>query len=67
MVQLKYVSNFWWRLKMSLFNCEICLHLKWSKDCILVAGIVANQDPNFQITDTKIYVLLVTLSTKENN
>ena len=54
-------------MKMSLFNCEICLHLKWSKDCILVAGIVANQNPNFQITETKIYVLLVTLSTQENN
>ena len=50
---------------MSLINWEISLHLKWSKNCILVAGIVANQNPNFQINDTKILVLAVTLSTQE--
>ena len=47
---------------MSLINCEISLHLCWSKNCILVAGIVANQNPNVQINDTKAYVLAVTLS-----
>ena len=33
---------------------------------ILVAGTVANQNPSFQIKDTKLYVLVVTLSTQEN-
>ena len=33
---------------------------------ILVAGTVANQNPSFQINDTKLYVLVVTLSTQEN-
>ena len=65
MVPLKYLSNFWWRLKMSLINCEISLHLKWSENCIIVVSIVTNQNPSFQINDTKIYVLVVTLLTQE--
>ena len=31
-----------------------------------MAGTVANQNPGFQINDTKLYVLVVTLSTQEN-
>ena len=31
MVQLKYLSNFWRTLEMSLINCEINLILTWSK------------------------------------
>ena len=51
---------------MPLINCEISLQLKWSKNCILVAGTAANQNPRFQINDTKLYVPVVTLSTQEN-
>ena len=40
--------------------------MKWSKNCILVAGTEANQNPSFQINDTKLYVPVVTLSTQEN-
>ena len=40
--------------------------MKWSKNCFLVAGIAANQNPTFQINDTKLYVPVVTLSTVEN-
>ena len=54
MVPLKYL------------NFEISLQLKWSKNCILVAGTAANQNPKFKITNTKLYVPLVTLSTQEN-
>ena len=50
---------------MSLINCEISLHLKWSENCIIVVSIVTNQNPSFQINDTKIYVLVVTLLTQE--
>ena len=39
---------------------------KRSKSCILVAGTVANQNPEFKITDTKLYVPIVTLSTQDN-
>ena len=51
---------------MPLINCECSLQLKWSKNCILVAGAAANQIPEFQLTDTKLYVPVVTLSTKDN-
>ena len=51
---------------MSLIDCEVSLPLKWSKRCILVAGAAANQVPEFKITDTKLYVPVVTLSTQDN-
>ena len=66
MVPLKYLNNFWRRLEMPLINCEISLQLKWSKDCILVAGTAANQELNFEITDTKLYIAVITLSTHNN-
>ena len=66
MVPLKYLNNFWRTLEMPLINCEISLQLKWSKNFILVAGTAANQNPRFQINDTKLYVAVVTLSTQEN-
>ena len=47
MVLLKYLSNFWRTPEMPLINCEICLQLKWSRNCILVAGTEANQNPYF--------------------
>ena len=51
---------------MPLINCEISLQLKRSKKCILVAGTANNQNPSFQINDTKLNVSVVTLSTQEN-
>ena len=66
MVQLKDLSNFWRTLEMPLINCEISLQLKWSKNCIPVAGTAANQNPGFQINDTKFYVPVVTSSTQDN-
>ena len=66
MVPLKYLSNFWRTLEMPLINCEISLQLIWPKNCILIASTAANQNPTFQINDTKLYVPVVTLSTQEN-
>ena len=34
-VPLKYLSNFWKTLEMSLINCEINLILTWSGDCVI--------------------------------
>ena len=51
---------------MPLINCEISLHLKWSENCILVAGNAANQNSRFQINDTKLYVPVVPLSAQQN-
>ena len=66
MVPLKYLSNFWKKFEMSLINCEISLQLKWSKNCILVAGTAANQNSIFQIKYTNIYVPVVILSIQQN-
>ena len=66
MVSLKYVSNFWRELEMPLLNCKIGLQLKWSRNCIIVAGTANNRSPTFQINGTKLYVPVVTLSTQEN-
>ena len=64
MVPLKYLSNFWRTLEMPLIIVKLVFSLNGLE--ILVAGTVANQNPSFQINDTKLYVLVVTLSTQEN-
>ena len=66
MVPLKYLSNFWRTLEMPLINCEVNLILTWSSTCVLIATGVQNQNATFAITDTKLYVPVVTLSTQEN-
>ena len=64
MVPLKYLSNFWRTLEMPLINCEVNLILKWSSTCVIVSAINANQAATFAITDTKLYVPVVILSTQ---
>ena len=66
MVPLKYLSNFWRTLEMSLINCEVTLQLSSSIKSILVAGTAANQVPKFRITNTKVDVPVITLPTQEN-
>ena len=66
MVPLKYSSNFWRILEMSLIICEINLIQIWSANCFIIDTPVNNQLPTFAITDTKLYVPLVTLSTQDN-
>ena len=66
MVPLKYLSNFWRTLEMPLINCEVNLILTWSSNCVLIATAIQNQAVTFEITDTKLYVPVVTLSTQEN-
>ena len=51
---------------MLLINCEVNLLLTWSSTCVLIATNILNQNTTFAITDTKLYVPVVTLSTKEN-
>ena len=48
MIISKFLSSFWRVLEMPLINCEICLQLKWSKNCIPVAGTAANQSQNLK-------------------
>ena len=66
MVPLKYLSNFWRTLEMPLINCEVNLILTWSSTCVLIASNNPNQNATFAMTDTKLYVPVVTLSTQEN-
>ena len=66
MVPLKCLSNFWRTLEMPLINCEVNLILIWSSTCVLIATGVQNHNATFEITDTKLYVPVVTLSTQEN-
>ena len=66
-VPLKYVSNFFRSLEMPLVNCKIDLELTWNKDCMISSANAAGQVVPFMITNTKLYVTVVTLSTKDNN
>ena len=75
-IPLKRLSIFWRSLNISLINCAVKLILTWSKNCILAdmtrrnaqgnnPAIVPPREITFEITDTKLYVPVVTLS-KEN-
>ena len=80
-VPLKHLSNFWRSLSIPLINCEVELILTWFKNCVLIDKLTreANYEANhdvyeiddpenaiFEVTDTKFYVPVVTLS-KEND
>ena len=60
---LKYLSNFWKTLEMPLINCEVNLILRWSPTCLISS---ATGETKFKITETKLYVPVVTLSTQDN-
>ena len=62
-VLLKYLNNFRISLEMPLINCKVHLELKWIEDCILSS---AGNSAKFTITDAKLHVPIVTLSTKDN-
>ena len=48
---------------MPLINCEVNLILTCSKDCVITNS---TGEGKFAITGTKLYVPVVTLSTKDN-
>ena len=82
-IPLKYLGNFWRSLDIPLINCEITLVLSWYKECVLVGRALRNApdpQPNpsvdaiesstsaeFEITDCKLYVPIVTLSAENDN
>ena len=59
---LKYLSNFWRSLEMPLFNCKVELSLKWIENCVLTTATAET----FKITDAKLYIPIVTLSSEDN-
>ena len=62
-VPLKYLSKFWRYLEIPLINCKVEFSIKWYEECILSSSWTA---ANFKITDTKLYVPVVTLKTEDN-
>ena len=62
-VSLEYLNNFWRTLEMPLINGEINLILTWSEDFVIS---FATEKTKFKITDTKLYVPVVTLSIQDN-
>ena len=58
---LKYLSNFWRSLELSLINFKVELSLKWYERCLLTVVNTAI----FKITDAKLYVPIVTLSVED--
>ena len=65
---LKYLSNFF-----RLLDCKIHLELNWNNNCAIYSADtyaggdnVNNRETTFKITSTKLYVPIVTLSTKDN-
>ena len=59
-VPLKYLSNFWRTLEMLLINCKVNLILTWSRDRVITNSAGAGK---FAITERKLYVPVVTLTT----
>ena len=62
-VPLQYLSNFWRSLEMPLINCKLYLELNWIEHCILSND---RDKAKFSITDPKLHVPIVTLSTKDS-
>ena len=62
-VSLKYLSNFWRTLQIPLINCKFKLSLRLNKNCVL-SNVAGNS--TFKITDAKLYVPVVILSTEDN-
>ena len=59
-ISLKYLGNFWRNLDMPLINCEITTEL---------TNEIATESPTsakFEITDSKLYVSVVTLSAEND-
>ena len=45
---------------------KLNLFLNWSANCVIIYTDVNNQVPTFTITETNLYVPVVTLSTQDN-
>ena len=82
-VSLKYLTNFSRALDIPLINCEVSLTLTWSENCVLTSKAyrravsaqggnpavdgINNPTNATLITDTKLYVSVVTLSSENDN
>ena len=62
---MKNLNTVWRALEMTWMNCEIYVIQNWSANSV-ISDTAANQDTTFAITDTKLYVPVVTLSSQGN-
>ena len=60
---LKYLSNFSRTLEIPLINCEVNRILTRSPTCVIPS---ATGETKFKITEAKLYLPVVTLSTQDN-
>ena len=51
---------------MPLINFEINIFQTWPEEYILVTGTVNDQETNFEISNTKLYLPFVTLLAQDN-
>ena len=51
---------------MPLINYKVELNLDWSENYVIIRTNVANEVPTFTITETNLYVPVVTSSTHDN-
>ena len=58
---LKFLSIFGGTLEISLINCKISFDLTWSANCVIYKR---DRVTTLAITDIKLYVPVVTLSTQ---
>ena len=73
-IPLKYLGNFWRALNIPLISCEVCLELKWNKNCVITSSKKRQIDAGppvvngtttgamLAINDCKLYVPVITLS-----
>ena len=81
-VPLKFLSNICRTLEIPIINCEVSLTLSWSENCVITCRATREADPDavpaviginnptgasFKITDCKLYVPVVTLSSEDHN
>ena len=62
-VSLKYLSNFWRPLEMTLNNCKINLILTWSENCVIYT---TTGETKSEMTEKKLCVPVVSSSTQNN-
>ena len=80
-MSLKYLINIWRTLVIPLINCVVSSTLTWSVNCVLTSKATRDADPDanpavaginnptsatFKITDTKLYVPVITLSIQDD-
>ena len=54
-VPLKYVSNFWRSLEISLIKCKVELKFRWRRDCVL--SVLGNENGYANVDSDNVFLL----------